>query len=110
MRYLSLLLLPSFAFADISIDHPTAYNTGQPLSESDISHYKVCVIGADPGCLAEFSVVGDSMSSDLIPANAHKIKAATVLNDGRESEWSNTLDLSRPLPPKLSIKITVEIN
>ena len=109
MRFLPLLLVSQLSYADILIESPTAYENGTTLLADDISHYSICTIDSSKVCSSEFDVV-DSISDELIPKSTRSVKARTVLSDGRISEWSEPLIIpSNPLPPTLTIKITIEV-
>ena len=109
MRFLPLLLVSQLSYADILIESPATYENGATLLADDISHYSICTMGETQVCSSKFDAV-DSISDELIPKSTRSVKARTVLSDGRISEWSEPLLIpSNPLPPTLTIKITIEV-
>lgn len=108
----ALLLTPAIALgAEINVEPPTKYTNGDILPSGSISHHEVCAITTSPSCEAFINVSG-TFGTDILPTSTTAIKARTVTTTGAVSDWSNIIDepFKRPLPPTLTIKITVEIS
>jgi hypothetical protein len=109
---LPLLLLSSFAIADIEIIAPTEYDNGEPLLITDIEKYIICVSESEEYvCNSEIEVAGNVIDTSLLPTNTHHIRAKTVTVTGSVGEYGPmfTDAFRKPLAPGLKIKIIIEV-